>query len=508
MTEENELSPEIQDYANKHHIEEILTLSVNEVLRTLPPDPFSALLSIIKEHSLPIFTINSMRVINVLCQDFKTIPALTISMAYKGTKRDIFTYRLPFSAALYDKLSQSNYEELIKVFDEQYEAKFTNYSIESIDKFDTELKELASLSEVNHSLSNAISLSCIYSMSLMLDQSFPTFIKTTYADYIINEATIPNLCFNLFKTGKTMNSKVKFEHFILIINNQTKMEPEFLYTLINKIYAAIRKFLTQGKAGENGLRLNPEGSFYPPTDALNDILKLIENIIAEVNEKDILSIGIDCNADNYYSESNKTYEMDGFKKPPDTDQLIDFYVKLITDHPLITYLESPIAESDVDGWEKIFDKFSEEKPNVNIYGKAKVTKINKEDDNKVLNTEPLKKPKDVALTPSEPINLPAKTEEKHMRENEEEENDMSSNVSYHIGNLSCLSEMVNNINAMKEEGDVSVSLWDNEHETNNSMIVDIGLGLRVDNIILNGITMKEEKLSKISQYITKIKELY
>ena len=129
MTEENELSPEIQEYSNKHHIEEVLTLSVNEVLRNLPPDPFSALLSIIKEHSLPIFTINSMRIVSVICQEFKTIPALAISMSYKGTKRDIFNYRLPFTAALYEKLAQSNYEELIKVFDEQYEAKFTNYSI-------------------------------------------------------------------------------------------------------------------------------------------------------------------------------------------------------------------------------------------------------------------------------------------------------------------------------------------------------------------------------------------
>lgn len=285
------------------------------------------------------------------------------------------------------------------------------------------------------------------------------------------------------------------------------MEPDILYSLINKIYSTIRKFLTQGKAGENGLRLNPEGSFYPPTDALNDILKLIENIITEVNEKDILSIGIDCNADNYYSDANKTYEMDGFKKPPDTDQLIDFYIKLITDHPLITYLESPIAESDVDGWEKIYDKFSEEKPNVNIYGKAKVAKVNK-DENKAVHTEPLKNPKEVTITQNEPTNLQARTEENHMRENEEEENDMNSNVSYHIGNLSSLTEMVSNINVMKEEGDVSVALWDNEHETNNSMIVDIGLGLRVDNIILNGITMKEEKLSKISKYITGIKELY
>ena len=106
-----------------------------------------------------------------------------------------------------------------------------------------------------------------------------------------------------------MNSKVKFEHFILFINNQTKMEPEAIYDLINKIYTAIRKFLTQGKQGENGMRLNNEGSYYPPQDTLNDILKLIENIINEVNEKDALYIGIDCNANNYYNPTILSLKM-------------------------------------------------------------------------------------------------------------------------------------------------------------------------------------------------------
>lgn len=41
------------------------------------------------------------------------------------------------------------------------------------------------------------------------------------------------------------------------------------------------------------------------------------------------------------------------KKPPDADQLIDFYLKFCNDHPLINFLEDPIADVDIEGWKKI-----------------------------------------------------------------------------------------------------------------------------------------------------------
>lgn len=60
---------------------------------------------------------------------------------------------------------------------------------------------------------------------------------------------IPNLGFTIFKCGKSMNSKVKFEKFMLIINNSTKMPKEELMNLINKLYNSMKKILTSGKAG-------------------------------------------------------------------------------------------------------------------------------------------------------------------------------------------------------------------------------------------------------------------
>jgi hypothetical protein len=60
---------------------------------------------------------------------------------------------------------------------------------------------------------------------------------------------VPNLGFTIFKCGKSMNSKVKFERFMLIINNSSKIPGEELQNLIGKIYSSIRKVLTSGKAG-------------------------------------------------------------------------------------------------------------------------------------------------------------------------------------------------------------------------------------------------------------------
>ena len=105
------------------------------------------------------------------------------------------------------------------------------------------------------------------------------------------------------------------------------------------------------------MRLNTEGSYYSPNDTVNDTIKLIEEIIKDLGEPGKFSIGIDCNANNYYVEGTKKYEMDGFKQPSDVEPLIDFYYKFVTDHPLITYLEDPIADTDISGWKKLYTKF-------------------------------------------------------------------------------------------------------------------------------------------------------
>ena len=111
------------------------------------------------------------------------------------------------------------------------------------------------------------------------------------------------------------------------------------------------------------MKMNNEGSYFTPNDgSINDTVKVMEDILKDLGEGNKVTIGIDCNANHYYTETTLKYEMDGFKTPVENDQLIDFYFKYITDHPLITYLEDPMATLDIFGWKKILSKF-EERPN-------------------------------------------------------------------------------------------------------------------------------------------------
>lgn len=69
-------------------------------------------------------------------------------------------------------------------------------------------------------------------------------------------------------------------------------------------------------------------------------------------EKKFVKIGINTDAQNWYVEDTKKYEWDGPKNPLDSDQLMDFYDKVVADHPLVEYLEDCYAISDLKGFKK------------------------------------------------------------------------------------------------------------------------------------------------------------
>ena len=78
------------------------------------------------------------------------------------------------------------------------------------------------------------------------------------------------------------------------------------------------------------MKMNSEGSYFTPNDgSINDTIKVMEEIVKDIAEGNKISIGIDCNANNYYSDQVLKYEMDTFKAPIENDLLIDFYFKFI-----------------------------------------------------------------------------------------------------------------------------------------------------------------------------------
>jgi len=538
-----EVPVEVHAYLEQHKIEPTLTKAFNDVMKLLPIDPFSEICSILKSESKDIFSINSISIKEQIIEDFKTIPSFEISMTYKGATRTVLTYPIPFSSLAYEKYTNSN-EELNNTFNEIFSEDVKNLDFEDPNKFDENLvnlmiKKNKETDVMALSLSNTISLMIYISTALMKNMSLSEFIKENKSNLIFKNGNkkngkSPNLGFCIFKTGKNMNSKIKYERFLIMVNNEifddkTIDKKKIIIELYIKMHEIIRKALTAGKAGENGMKTNNEGSFTPPSDKYEDVLKLMEGFIKDINaameNKNIVSLGIDFNADNFYNPKDNTYDAEGAKKPLDNVQLIETYLKLIADHPSLTYLEQPLSYDDEDGWSQLIEKLKD-KPNINLVKKVDIYK--KDPEPKVANTDPnqvlseKKEEKEIKKEESkEKINKAKKTSSKKKKKNIEpvksdepqlktEENFKKEKpkiglYSYRLREANVISHLFANILKLKETNpNMGGIIYENDIESNQSGIISLGMALNCDYIILNGVNMSDQKITKIKAYVEEL----
>ena len=547
LLEGSELPEKIKAYIEEHKLESILTKAFNDVIRILPIDPYSEICSILKDENKPIFSINSIKIKDQIIEDFKSIPSLELIMTYKGATRTVLTYPVPFSTLAYEKYTASN-DELLNVFNEIFSEEVKSLDYEDPNQFDEKIltllknknKENKETDAMALSLSNTISLMIYISTALMTNINFCQFIAENKSNLILkkaqrNQGKTPNLGFCIFKTGKSMNSKIKYERFLLMINSEIfesnndlkEKKKEIIIELYKKMFEIIKKTLTAGKAGENGMRTNNEGSFTPPSDKYEDVLKLMEGFIKEINasmnNQNLVSLGIDFNAENFFNSKDGTYEPEGVKKAVDSNALIDIYLKLINDHPSLTYLEQPLAYDDIDGWGTLLEKLKD-KTNISIVQKVDIyrkepepkiptpeqmNELNKEKKEEPKKEEPKEKPPEKpkkGKKKKKPVET-VKTEEVANKTNEnfKKEKPKIGMFSYRLGEANVISQLFNNILKKKEtNADFSGVIYENDIEANQAGIIQLGMALNFDYIILNGLNMSAQKITKIKAYVEEL----
>lgn len=101
------------------------------------------------------------------------------------------------------------------------------------------------------------------------------------------------------------------------------------------------------------MKYSSDGTFVCPVDTILDNFKIVEDAINANNAKDMFGIGLSWAADSLYSQDAKKYELENPKTPFDNDQMIEYLVKLCTDKPIISYLEDPLAGSELAAWKKL-----------------------------------------------------------------------------------------------------------------------------------------------------------
>jgi hypothetical protein len=94
-------------------------------------------------------------------------------------------------------------------------------------------------------------------------------------------------------------------------------------------------------------------------------------VISGANDdgRKIFQIGVNCEADNSFNKDPKEpnkYEQEGQKLQFDVMAMIEYYVKMIGEHPLLTYFEDAFSIYDFAGHREFRNRLSNEFPNVTM----------------------------------------------------------------------------------------------------------------------------------------------
>ena len=163
-----------------------------------------------------------------------------------------------------------------------------------------------------------------------------------------NPCVLPRPMMNIINGGAHADNGLDAQEF-MIIPNGAKNEVEAI-RMGSEIFHNLKSILKKSKHSTN---VGDEGGFAPNFNTCHEALDTIVEAIRAAGYKpgEQVSIGLDVASSEFYD--NGVYNFEGTKRS--SDEMIEFYEKLINEYPVIS-IEDGIAEEDWDGWKKLTEK--------------------------------------------------------------------------------------------------------------------------------------------------------
>ena len=170
--------------------------------------------------------------------------------------------------------------------------------------------------------------------------------------YIGDGTTLPRPMMNIINGGAHADNKLDFQEFMIIPMRDTIKER---IQVGAEVFHNLKKVLN-----EKGLAtgVGDEGGFAPDLQTNREGFDLIVEAIKRagyIPGKDVC-LGIDVAASEFYKDGK--YELVGENKTLTTDELIDYFEKLVDEYPIIS-IEDPVDENDWDGFQKITERIGD-----------------------------------------------------------------------------------------------------------------------------------------------------
>ena len=155
------------------------------------------------------------------------------------------------------------------------------------------------------------------------------------------KASLPIPMMNIVNGGKHADSGLEIQEFMIVPVVKTFKER---LRAGSEVFHNLKKIL---KDRNESVAVGDEGGFAPHLSSIKEALDVIIEAITKagyVPGKDIF-IALDCAASEFYNKETEKYTID--KKEVDTKELVNYYLDLISNYPIIS-IEDPFYENDFD----------------------------------------------------------------------------------------------------------------------------------------------------------------
>ena len=199
----------------------------------------------------------------------------------------------------------------------------------------------------------------------------------------VNGKTLPTPMMNILNGGEHADNNVDIQEF-MIMPVGAKNFYEAL-RMGSEIFHNLKKVLQKKRLVTS---VGDEGGFAPNLESNEEALEaIIEGIqAAGYRPGDDVRLAMDVAASEMYNKESGKYILKGEGKELTTDEMIDFYERLITKYPIIS-IEDGLDEEDWEGWKIMTERLGKK---IQLVG----------DDLFVTNTERLKKGIDLGVANS------------------------------------------------------------------------------------------------------------
>lgn len=163
----------------------------------------------------------------------------------------------------------------------------------------------------------------------------------------------PRLIFNVLNGGRHAGNELDFCEFMIIPRTDVAVDA---VRVASEVYHDLRSLIV-GTYGEKGVLVGREGGFAPDVSNVGTAIELLVSAIG-VRHEGMVDVAIDVAANDFAHENGGvfTYSIQG--RDYSTNELVDYYVRLVDLYPSVTYLEDPFHEDDLDGWRALRDRMA------------------------------------------------------------------------------------------------------------------------------------------------------